>query len=615
MSTVERRRGQSLHLELPNATLVERPPIAALFLIQFDVKAGYTIAWKRCIPGLELAESVEFKSLPSGLHNVEEDIVYFLHDDEHAGISAFINRSAAHWDRKALMLAVGALVPLENGRLGKSWKHADNLKELAEHLVLDPKKTKPLEDFWEANKIAEETLSEISSSRPESSNENRDEHPESEASPSVKGRTRNRALSSASALASPGQALSPHHPALSLPALLDTFGPLVYPLYKAALLRKRILMITQAPVELACNFVYDISILSNIPSSVFDLLPLEPLPTRLRPLFSVGLHDIDALTESYRMSKLPKDELAADDPGYGWVACTTDDVLGAKPTLYDMLVTIPPPHSKQAKEKVWPKIQSARGLEMKASQRDLRRYRTLKQELRRTHPRSRAASPFNPTRHPNDPDSDDDQATLLPLSNTHETFDDASSTSDEKLIEPLSWPALAYSSFMWWASAGEKRSDLEEESQHDAALLRDFHDYASGRSARPPSRRRSSPGPHLVHALMTDGAPAAPEMAIIAYFHRLTALILGTLAQLVDAGEGDRTREEDGGEEDGGEEDDGEGATEEVVVVEGDDMRRMGLDVWSEGDRRFVEELLEFYWGRKAEVQGGRVECCGMRIC
>jgi hypothetical protein len=59
---------------------------------------------------------------------------YFMHDDDHAGISAFVNRSAAHWDRNALMLAVGALVPLGNGRLGRSWKHAEKLKELAEYV-------------------------------------------------------------------------------------------------------------------------------------------------------------------------------------------------------------------------------------------------------------------------------------------------------------------------------------------------------------------------------------------------------------------------------------------------------------------------------------------------
>lgn len=310
------------------------------------------------------------------------------------------------------------------------------------------------------------------------------------------------------------------------------------------------------------------------------------------------------MAESYRASKLPKDELAIDDPGYGWIACTTDDVLGAKPSLYDILVTIPPSYSKQAKEKVWPKLKDARGTELKASQRDLRRYRTLKQELRRNRPRSRAASPFKPSRQLEDEDSD--EATLLPIENTQETFDDASSTSDEKLIEPLSWPALAYSSFMWWASAGEKRSDLEEESEHDAALFREFNDYSAGNSSRPRSRRRSSPGPSLMQGLMTDGSPAAPEMAIIAYFHRLTALILGTLAQVVDAGN-------TGNDQDEARE--GNADREEVVFVESEDMRRMGLDVWSEGDRRFVEELLEFYWGRKAEVQGGRVECCGLRIC
>ena len=56
-----------------------------------------------------------------------------MHDNSYAGISAFINRSALKWDRNAMMLAVGALVPLENGRLGKSWKHAEHLKALAEY--------------------------------------------------------------------------------------------------------------------------------------------------------------------------------------------------------------------------------------------------------------------------------------------------------------------------------------------------------------------------------------------------------------------------------------------------------------------------------------------------
>jgi len=35
----------------------------------------YTIVWKRCTRGVSL-DGVEFKSLPSGLHNLEEDLVF-----------------------------------------------------------------------------------------------------------------------------------------------------------------------------------------------------------------------------------------------------------------------------------------------------------------------------------------------------------------------------------------------------------------------------------------------------------------------------------------------------------------------------------------------------------
>ena len=113
-------------------------------------------------------------------------------------------------------------------------------------------------------------------------------------------------------------------------------------------------------------------------------------------------------------------------------------------------------------------------------------------------------------------------------------------------------------------------------------------------------------------AMMTDGSPAAPEMAIIAYFHRLTAAILRTLAQVVDGADGGGEEDRDDGRQ---EEEAKDGGVElPPIYVGSEDMIRMGLDVWSEGDRRFVEELLELYWGRKADVQGGRIECCGVRI-
>ncbi len=57
---------------------------------------------------------------------------YFVHEYEYAGISSFVNGRAERSERNALMLAVGALIPLSYGRLGRSWRHAEGLRELAE---------------------------------------------------------------------------------------------------------------------------------------------------------------------------------------------------------------------------------------------------------------------------------------------------------------------------------------------------------------------------------------------------------------------------------------------------------------------------------------------------
>ena len=357
--------------------------------------------------------------------------------------------------------------------------------------------------------------------------------------------------------------------------------------------------------------MYDISVLSGIPSSLSDLLPLEPLPTRLRPLFAAGVHDMATLAQGSRDTN-PSSEVTDDGMGYGWVACTTDDILSLKSHLFDTLVTIPPSYSKQAKEKVWPRVEVRKGAEIKATQRDLRRYRTLRRELRRfPSGHSPHASKY----------SSRERASDLPFENTQETYDDASSTLDAQLAEPQSWSALAYSSFMWWASAGEKRTDLDEEAIHDAALLRHFDAHGGDPSDRPRSAKKSpgrSPGMEGM-----DTAPAGLEMTIIGYFHRLTTLILKTLSDIIEASDYSDVEEDDGGNAGGN----GNGGQKrptrtgdnlddaDVVYVSSEDMSRMGLDVWSESDRDFVRELVAFYFGRQADVRGGRVECCGVRIC
>jgi len=100
---------------------------------------------------------------------------------------------------------------------------------------VDPNKTGPLENYWNQYRI-QDVL------RPETSDSQSNFAPR-------KGRS----LSTATAVLA-DQILPPEHPALSVLEYLDTFGPLVFPLHRLALLRKRILLVKSPPVQLTCDF-------------------------------------------------------------------------------------------------------------------------------------------------------------------------------------------------------------------------------------------------------------------------------------------------------------------------------------------------------------------------
>lgn len=96
----------------------------------------------------------------------------------------------------------------------------------------------PLEEYWDEHKAP-----------PDSSTESI----EDPISPFTAAQRRVRVISSVS-LASPNQTLPPFHPAHTILEYLDTFGPLLFPLHRAALLRKRILFITPPPMKLTCEY-------------------------------------------------------------------------------------------------------------------------------------------------------------------------------------------------------------------------------------------------------------------------------------------------------------------------------------------------------------------------
>ncbi|KAF7541695.1 hypothetical protein G7054_g468 [Neopestalotiopsis clavispora] len=618
------RRGQpELHVRLPPRSpstgaglttgtslaapqQLDLPPISAVFLIEFDVKAGYTLTWKAAQPGIELEGAVEYKSLPSGAHTVTDDLIYFVHE-KYAGLSAFVNAPIQDTEsRNARMLAVGVLVPLSYGRLGRAWRHAEGLKEIASKMVVSGKEVSVLEQYWEKNKARDESTEHDAQASKESLDSPSVTFQDQPKPPKKQKNTRHRSASDGTGLLAPGHKLSSLHPAWSLTTLLDTFGPLIFPIHRAALLRKRILISCHAPVHEICNFVYNISILSNIPLPTYEILPQEGPSHRLRPLFNIGVHDIPFLVEDAK-SKRGEDESSDQESGLGsgWIACTTDSILALKGNLWDMLITMPPPHASAGKIRAWPTVECPEGVQVKATQRDLRRYKALRTGLSRVQNNINVAaeSPESPR-----------PPTVL-TNPQQQTQDDPSLDEADKIVEPLSWAALAYNGFMWWASAGEQaRADEAEESSNDASLLAEVThpNMTMHMSSSIGSMRRTSSIAGLGGPFPTD--EARTELAIITYFHRLTSQLLTKFAEIVESS--DEEEEEPSNEDDDAMlPDEVREDYERAIRINPEEIKSMGLDRWSKSDADFVHELADAYFGRSAYMEGKPVEVCGVRVC
>lgn len=304
-----------------------------------------------------------------------------------------------------------------------------------------------------------------------------------------------------------------------------------------------------------------------------------------------------------------------------------------KSELYDVLVTLPAPHTKDAAEKIYPKLSvqapskpgtAQTPTELKATQRDARRYARLRKGLRHLSRDGNSQLVDNNDNDNNGADLDDA---------ADDDSDTASTFSSSPVVEPLSWAQLAYTSFIWWASAGEKREGLSEE-EEEQQIEQDTRLLASVESLTHPNQQQDSEQP-------------PPEVALVAYFRRLTAQIFIILADVVAQHDSDGQPEEFGNNDtqapytDEPEDDtiarqstqegdddrfpllqQGNNGTNhadqdqdgDTVLITTEDMAEMGLDVWSATDRVFAEELVRLWWGRQARVDSARIRCCGITI-
>lgn len=286
------------------------------------------------------------------------------------------------------------------------------------------------------------------------------------------------------------------------------------------------------------------------------------------------MHDIptlEHLRDASRGGHTPGAELPQ-----AWVACTTDDIIATKTRLYDIIVELPSASDAPRQQRRWPRIRTSDGNLIKASQRDVARYRLLHKELFKQRNQSSAASDTYA-----DEDGDDvDTDPLLSRDEIHtkRAEDEFNDMYDDSTVEPMTWSRFAYQGFMWWASAGERDAHATAERDTDRELIGDLASYSQ-----------------------------SVETGIIAYFHRQTALLIHSLSELIQ-----RHRDGDDDDDDGSSDigdDDGD-----VLVIDRDDLSRMGLDTWSEADRAFVHEFGSLYFGRTVEVKGSEVDCCGLRV-
>ena len=104
-------------------------------------------------------------------------------------------------------------------------------------MVQDSDEVAPLEEYWDTYQMDTTTGKQSFAD-----------------SPFTTAQRKARTLSTATMMSPTEQSLPPYHPAFSILELIDTFGPLLYPLHREALLRRRLLLVTRPPVHLPCDF-------------------------------------------------------------------------------------------------------------------------------------------------------------------------------------------------------------------------------------------------------------------------------------------------------------------------------------------------------------------------
>lgn len=400
-----------------------RPPkVAALFLVHFDTRAGYTLEWSKTIRDISL-EGLDYKLMPSGIHEFDGSTVLLshLHDKTlYYGLSRFrqmnLNTGDENSRENIKMYSLGLLVEPLNGLSSKTsnlWKPNDFINNGWEYInQLDDILGQYLaeKDYKNGNTARLDALFLL-------------------------------LVSPLLQIQGPGHAANlDNHLLNKLPDLLDQLGPLVFPVYKLSLLRKNVLLFNghDAPVDFftAGSFGYLLLLLSVVPKDLDTVTKEEKNNYYSQPVYCVGLGDLDRDPSVFGLR--------------GFIGSTTDEILKHQLQVYDYGVLLP---ANGQSSQVFASGDSASNI--KATLKDYHKFKIIYKEAFSGQGTQAAASM-----------STDDLASIrssssrlsvrhgYPFVRDDLLFDSEPSWWLEDATSAISWREYIWLAFSWFASAG-----------------------------------------------------------------------------------------------------------------------------------------------------------------
>ncbi|CAO3666733.1 unnamed protein product [Rhizopus stolonifer] len=528
----------------------ESSNVVAVFVVQFDVHKGNVIEWQYPA-GFDL-EGIEYQAICSGLHNVNTDVLYFSRKDSFYGISVFKNMSI-NTSRGAYMKAIGLLVKptKDTGVCGEVWKHRDYLtKEISQHMIeeIESDRYESLISYYDQHKLQERQVESVRTSWLHDKNLlYASEH-------SVNynlTHNMNTSIVTSSELIKPNDFMD----------LLELLRDDIFVLWKASILRKRIMFIDDPRLGNSCGYVHCTHLMGHTPDKFKAVQPMIPK-------FTVGVNDISDFEKNKSGS---------------FVACTPDSIFQIKSNLYDTTVTFSPSHHKIPKAgEITPLEQCERSCQIKST-----------------------VTSVQPSANAADTNRYHILLKLLQKQSSNEDF-------SPLLTKPRSFSPVT--NFYYWFY----EEDMGEEYWKDTFTRKSS--YQSSRS----SSRRESGGLHAFQERYNDeedameinpndisqvvAARASGEITrintnylrqkyqplnnvLINFFQNLTYFLLLTLQDIISENEED-----------------------DIVAIHPKDMVELGLDPTKDAD--FAVELVQIYFGKHVKVHGlPGIQACFTSCC